>query len=194
MYRCPPKATHSPKTMSIWNFYRYWRRFLMGFPLVGLVMVEKEPIVDRRRPKFTRLVLVAAVRCFWLRNCLQSKMRWKFRDSNYVWFSHGVGLDDGVIGGRLVAYFWTRLRVRMESGSTEFLCSVASMVSVVVNLAEGWVRQSMSIEGGRRSWEEMDSSSYVMMWGDWGFGSGIIVDGRPVGVAISVKLLDLGSM
>ena len=22
-YRCPPKATHSPKTMSIWNFSRY---------------------------------------------------------------------------------------------------------------------------------------------------------------------------
>ena len=40
----------------------------------------------------------------------------------------------------------------------------------------------------------MESSSDVMMWGDWGFGSGVILDGRPVGVAITVELVDLGYM
>ena len=63
-YQLPPKATQSPKTMSIWNFSRYWRRFLMGFTLGGLAMVEKKPIVDGRRTDFTRLALVAAVSCF----------------------------------------------------------------------------------------------------------------------------------
>ena len=33
-----------------------------------------------------------------------------------------------------------------------------------------------------------------MMWGDWGFGSGVIVDGRPEGVAMAVELLYIGSM
>ena len=36
----------------------------MGFPLGGLAMIAKEPIVDERRPELTRLALVAAVRCF----------------------------------------------------------------------------------------------------------------------------------
>ena len=40
----------------------------------------------------------------------------------------------------------------------------------------------------------MEFSSYGMIWGDWGFGSGLIMDGRPEGVAIAVKLVDLGSM
>ena len=40
----------------------------------------------------------------------------------------------------------------------------------------------------------MDSSSDGMMWGDWGVGSGVIVDGRPEGVAITLELVDLGSM
>ena len=40
----------------------------------------------------------------------------------------------------------------------------------------------------------MESSSNGMMWVDWGFGSGVIVDGRPEGVAIDVELVDLGSM
>ena len=64
LYRCPPKATHSPKTMSIWTFSRYWHRFLIVFPLRGLAIVAKDPIVDGRRPELTRLSLVAAVRCF----------------------------------------------------------------------------------------------------------------------------------
>ena len=66
-------------------------------------MVSKELIVDERRPKFTRLALVAVVRCFLLWNCLQPKMRWKFRYSNCVQFLHCAGVDDGGIGGRLVA-------------------------------------------------------------------------------------------
>ena len=40
----------------------------------------------------------------------------------------------------------------------------------------------------------MDSSYDGMMWGDWGVGSGVIVDGRPEGVVIVVELVDLGSM
>ena len=40
----------------------------------------------------------------------------------------------------------------------------------------------------------MESSSDVMMWGDWVFGSVLIVYGRPEGVAISVELVDLGYM
>ena len=112
-YQCPPKVKQSPKNISIWTLSRYWLSFLMGFPLGGLAMEAKEPIVDGRRPDFTRLALVAAVRCFWLRNFLQSKMRWRFRDSNCVWFSHGAGVDDGRTGGKLVEYMWNILRVRM---------------------------------------------------------------------------------
>ena len=40
----------------------------------------------------------------------------------------------------------------------------------------------------------MDPSPDGMMWGDWVFGSGVIVDGQPEGVAISVELVDPGSM
>ena len=36
----------------------------------------------------------------------------------------------------------------------------------------------------------MDSSSDVIMWGDWGVGSRVILDGRPEGVAIALKLVD----
>ena len=37
----------------------------------------------------------------------------------------------------------------------------------------------------------MESSSDGMMWGDCGVGSGVILDGRPEGVAIAVELVDL---
>ena len=40
----------------------------------------------------------------------------------------------------------------------------------------------------------MESSSDLIMWGYWGFGSGVIVDGRPEGVAMVVDLVYLGSM
>ena len=40
----------------------------------------------------------------------------------------------------------------------------------------------------------MDSSSDGTMWSDWGFGSGVIVDGRTEGVAMTVELVDLGYM
>ena len=63
-YRCPPKATQSPKNMYIWTLSSYWRRFFLVFSLGGLAMVAKETIVDRIRPEFTKLALVAAVRCF----------------------------------------------------------------------------------------------------------------------------------
>ena len=32
----------------------------------------------------------------------------------------------------------------------------------------------------------MDSSSYGVLWGDWGVGSGVIVDGSPEDVAIAL--------
>ena len=119
-YWCPPKATQSPKTMSIWTLYRNWRLFLMGFPLGGLEIVAKEPMVDGSRPELTRLAFVSAVICFWFLNFLQLKIRWIFKDSNWFLFSHGAGVDYGGIWGRMLASLWTRLRVRMESGSTEF--------------------------------------------------------------------------
>ena len=40
----------------------------------------------------------------------------------------------------------------------------------------------------------MKSSSGGIIWGDWDFGSGLILDQRPEGVATSVELVDLGSM
>ena len=49
-------------------------------------------------------------------------------------------------------------------------------------------------DGSREVWDDIDSSSDGMMWDDWGFGSGIIVDGRPEGVAIVLDLVSLGYM
>ena len=40
----------------------------------------------------------------------------------------------------------------------------------------------------------MESFSDQMTWVDWGFGSGLIVDGRTEDVAMAVELVDLGSM
>ena len=157
-------------------------------------MVAKEPMVYERRPEFTRIELVAAVRWFWLRNCLHPNMRWRCRDSNWVQLSHGAGVDDGGIWGRLLASLWNILIVRMESGSTEFLWSVELLVSVGVILVKYWGRQPMFIEGGREAWDEIYSSSDGMMWGDWGVDSGVVVDGRTEGVAIALKLVGLGSM
>ena len=52
----------------------------------------------------------------------------------------------------------------------------------------------MYIEEGRGDLEEMYSSSYGMVWGDWGGVSGLILDGHPEGVAIAVEVVDLCSM
>ena len=161
--------------MSIWTFSRYWRWQLMRFPLGVLDILEKEPMVDGKRPEFTIIAFVAAVRLFWLRNFLQPKMRCRFRDLDWVWFLHGYGVDNIGIGGRLIESLWTRLRMQTESGSTEFLWSVALLGSVGVIFFEGWDRKSMFIEGCIEAWDEMDSSSDEMMWGHWGVGSGLIV-------------------
>ena len=101
--RCPPKATQSSNTMYMWTFSRNWLRFLMGFPLEGFSIVAKEPMVDGSRPEFTKLAFVAVVRCFWFLNCIHLKMLCIFKESNWVIFSHGAGVDDGEIGGRLLA-------------------------------------------------------------------------------------------
>ena len=53
---------------------------------------------------------------------------------------------------------------------------------------------SLFKDGSRKVWDEIDSSSDGMMWGDWGFGSGVIVDGRPEGIAIVLELVDLSSV
>ena len=53
---------------------------------------------------------------------------------------------------------------------------------------------SLFKDGSREVWDDMDSSSDGMMWSDWYFGSGVIVDGRHEGVAIVMELVDLGSM
>ena len=79
----------------------------------------------------------------------------------------------------------------MESGSTEFLWIIASIGSVDLILIKGWVGYSMFKEGGREVWDEIDSSSNGMIWGDWGVDSEVIVDGRPEGVAIVLELVDL---
>ena len=53
---------------------------------------------------------------------------------------------------------------------------------------------SLFKDGSREVWDEIDSSSDGMIWGDWVVGSGVIVDGRLEGVAIVLELVDLGSM
>ena len=40
----------------------------------------------------------------------------------------------------------------------------------------------------------MDSSSYGMMWGDWGVGSRVIVYWWPEGVSMAVDLVYIGSV
>ena len=40
----------------------------------------------------------------------------------------------------------------------------------------------------------MEYSYGGMMWGDWGVGSGVIMDGRPETVAIAVEPVDIGFM
>ena len=65
---------------------------------------------------------------------------------------------------------------------------------VLLILIEGWGWLSLFKDGSGEGWDEIDSSSDGMMWGDWGFGSGVIVYGRPEGVAIVMELVDLGSM
>ena len=72
---------------------------MIGFPFAGFAIVAKEPMLDGSRPEFTKLAFVAAVRCFWFLNFLHPNMHWRFKDSNWVIFSHGAGVDDAVIGG-----------------------------------------------------------------------------------------------
>ena len=78
---------------------------MIGFSFAGFAIVAKERISDGSRPEFTKLAFVASVRCFWFLNCLHPNILWRFNDSNWVLFSHGAGVDNGGIGGRLEAYF-----------------------------------------------------------------------------------------
>ena len=75
----------------------------MGFSLGGFTIVAKEPMLDGSIPELTRLEFFDAARFFLFLNLLQPKMRWRFKDSDWVLFSHGAGINDGGIGGRLLA-------------------------------------------------------------------------------------------
>ena len=178
--------------MSIWDLSRNCLRFLVGFPFAGFAIVSKEPMVDGSRPEFTKLAFVAAVRYFWFLNCLHPNILWRCNDSNWVLFSHVAGVDDGGIGDRLEAYLWMRLRVRRESGSTEFLWSSASFGSLDLIFNKDWcllspckdvywVWLSICKDAGMEVWDVMDSSSDGMMCGDWCVRSGVIVDGHSLG-------------
>ena len=82
----------------------------------------------------------------------------------------------------------------MESCLVEFLWVILLLVSVNLILIEGCGGLSIFKEGGREVWDEIDSSSDGMIWGDWGVGSGVIMDGRPEGVSRVLGLVDLGSI
>ena len=60
-------------------------------------------MVDGSIPEFTNLAFFAVVRCFWFLDCLHPNMRRRFKELEWVLLSHGAGVDDGDIGGRLVA-------------------------------------------------------------------------------------------
>ena len=49
-------------------------------------------------------------------------------------------------------------------------------------------------DASREVWDDIDSSSYGIMWGDWGCGSRVIVDGNTEDVTIVLELVALGSM
>ena len=82
----------------------------------------------------------------------------------------------------------------MEIGSTEFLWIIASLGALALISIGGWGWFSLFKDGSREVWGEIYSSSDGIMWGDWVFGSGVIVDGRPEGVSIVLELVSLGSM
>ena len=82
----------------------------------------------------------------------------------------------------------------MESCLVEFLWIISLLVSVTLILIEGCGGLSIFNEGGREVWDEIYSSSDGMIWGDWGVGSGVIMDGRPEVVARFLELVDLGYM
>ena len=53
---------------------------------------------------------------------------------------------------------------------------------------------SLFKDGSKEVWDEIDSSSDGIIWGDWGFCSGVIVDERPGVVDVVLELVALGSM
>ena len=75
----------------------------MVFPLGGLDIVAKYPMVKGRKPELTRLALVAVVILFLLQNWRHPKILCKFSDSNYVILMHGSDVNDGDTGKILVA-------------------------------------------------------------------------------------------
>ena len=144
--------------MSMWTLSRNWRCFLMGVTLQGFVIVAKEPMVDGSIPEFTKLAFVAAVRWFWFLNYLHPKMMCRFKDLNWVIFSHCAGVNAGGIGGRLLVSLWTRLRVQTESGLTDLLWSIASLGSLALISIRGWGWFALFNDGNKEVWDKIDSS------------------------------------
>ena len=110
-YRCPPRATQSSKTMSIWTLSNYFRRFLMDFLFGGFGIVAKDPIVEVIIPELTRLEFLAEVIWVWLRKRLQPKILRRLRDSNCVLLSQGSDVEYKGTGGSLEMSWGTRWRV-----------------------------------------------------------------------------------
>ena len=75
----------------------------MGFPLVVLDMVAKDPTVEGRRSELTILALVATVRLFLLLNRKHPKILCRFSYSIFFIFSHGSGAYYGGYGEILVS-------------------------------------------------------------------------------------------
>ena len=63
--------------------------------------MAKDPIVEGRNPESTRLESVAEVIWVWLRKRLQPNIPWRLRDSNYVMFLKGDGVEYWGTSGRL---------------------------------------------------------------------------------------------
>ena len=70
----------------------------MDLSKLNLENVAKEPMVDGSRPEFIKPAYLVEIRCFWFLNCLHPNMRWRFKESNWVLFSHGAGVDNEGIG------------------------------------------------------------------------------------------------
>ena len=54
----------------------------MDFPFGGFDIVAKDPTVEGRRLKLTRLKFVEEARWVWLQKSLQLKIMYRLRDSN----------------------------------------------------------------------------------------------------------------
>ena len=158
----------------------------MSFPLRGLDIVAKDPMMDGRRPELTRLALFSVARWFLLRNWWHLQSLYIFCESNCVLFLHDSGVDEGCTDRILVVSLWTRLRVRMESGYTESSCRASSLGLVFGSSVRGRGIRWMSLVIWRGGSDQM--------CGDSGLSGWLTIDGRPECVSLFVDHADLVSM